>query len=80
MGGDARCLSYRCRYLDLRMAKIEAEHFILGFDNLVTRPDERLPSNWDVSAPPEPYNEEAELGDYIQAMLVDPTLERGAVV
>lgn len=35
-------------YPDLGIVKIEAEHPVLGLDNLVSRLDERRPSNWDI--------------------------------
>lgn len=42
-------------FSDLGMVKIEAEHPIPGFNNLVARLDERCPSNWDIPASPEQY-------------------------
>lgn len=54
-GGDAGALSCRLRVLYFGDGKLEAEHPLPGFDNLVANLDERPPNNWDNPASPEQY-------------------------
>lgn len=39
-------------FLDLGLVKIKVEHPVSGFDNLLARPEEQRPSNWEVPASP----------------------------
>lgn len=64
---------------DLGTAKIEVEHTVFGFDNLVATLKEQHPSTLDIPTSPEQYIEEIGLGDYIQVMLVDLALEARAI-
>lgn len=52
-------------FLDLGLVKIKVEHPVSGFDNLLARPEEQRPSNWEVPASPEQYKEEIGATDYI---------------
>lgn len=62
-------------FSDLRMVKLEAEQFVPGLSNLVPRLNDRCPINWNIPTSFEQYIEEIELANYIQATLVDPTVE-----
>lgn len=67
------------RFLDLGMVKVEDEHPVPGLDRLVASLEERLPTNWDIPESSEQFIEEIGLVDYIQAMLVGPTVKTGTI-
>lgn len=50
-------LAMGVEFPDLGLVKIEADHTIPGFDNLLFQLEERHPSNWRIPASPEQYLE-----------------------
>lgn len=60
------------------MVKVEAEHQVLGFDRLVAILEERRATSFDIPTSLTEFVEEINLAGYIQAMLVNPTLEARA--
>lgn len=64
-------------FSDLGMEKMKAEHPVPRLDNLLTRLEERHPSNYDVLASPEQYIEEIGATDYIWDISVDPAIVAG---